>query len=213
MVRFKADLTGLVGPDVTAAAKSRVERKLSTMGVLDKLSDSHRQQIVDCVFSTTRTYQVSRNRVQDAKQRIGYSDRELRRLNTRVRRLGKAIEDLADEAARINPEDDLWGWLGGDHISELLDELGDRVSDLPRPEGADDDRPSARILQDVRTSSSSLLMLAFFVCGIRLGPASQRVAKIENAFWEGNVQETDEGTNRRRSSAIWKRLHRPNKRR
>jgi hypothetical protein len=213
MVRFKDDLTGLVGPDATAEAKSRIERKLATMGVLDELSDSHRQQIVDRVFSTTRTYQVFRNRVQEAKPRIGFSDRELRRLNTRVRRLKRAIEDLADEAARIDSEDDLWGWLGGDHFSELLDELGHRVDVLGPPEGADDDRPSARSLQDVRTSCSSLLMLAFAVCGIRLGPASWRVAKIENAFWEGNVQETDEGTNRRRSSAIWKRLHRPNKRR
>jgi hypothetical protein len=54
-------------------------------------------------------------------------------------------------------------------------------------------------------------MLTFVVCGIRLGPASWRVAKIGNAFWEGNIQETGEGTDRKRSSAILKRLYRPHK--
>jgi hypothetical protein len=63
-------------------------------------------------------------------------------------------------------------------------------------------------LQDVRVSCSSGVLRTLEVCGIRRGPASSRVARIENVFWEGNIRETDENTNRTRSSAVLKRLSR-----
>ena len=212
MARFTDDLTTVDTSDGIAEAKCRIMKRLAAMGVLEDLSDAQEQQITDKVFSTTRTLQVFRNRAQEPNPPVGFSSRELRRLDTRVRRLRRAFEDLAMEGARLGPEDDFWSWIGGDYVTEVLDELEGRIGDLPGPADMRRDPSSTLSIQDIRSNFCSIpLLLTFVVCGIPLGPASWRVAKIENIFWEGNIQETDGGTDRKRSSAILKRLYRPHK--
>lgn len=205
MARFKDDLTQVQDEQPTTEAKRRITKTLAAIEVLDDLSDAQRQQVTDRIFSTTRTYQLSRNRGQEPTTTVGFSSRELRRLDTRVRRLRRTFEDLVKE----QPGDDFWNWIGGDYLTEVFCELEDRVSQLRVPGDVGVDRSSVPNIQDVRSNCSNLLLFTFLVCSIRLGPASWRVAKIENVFWDGNVRETDEGTNRKRSSAILKRVYRP----
>ena len=206
MVRFNEDLTNLPEPDALNEAKRRIRRELGKLKVLQELSDSAQEKVADQVFTATRMYQRFRTWLQPSQERPAFSSRGLRRLATRFKRLRRAFDDVADECDRLDPTGDLGDWIGRDHVTEVLDEFESRA-DIAWDMSDGSSKPTMK-LQDVRRSCSLQLLLTLEIHGIKRGPASARVAKIENAFWDGNIRETDEDTNRKRSSAILKRLSR-----
>lgn len=157
MTRFAHDLTRVEGSEAIAEAKRRIRNTLTQIGVLDDLSAGEREQMTGEVFSATREYQVTRNRVHGPRDSVGFSNRELRRLYTRVKRLQQAFRELADEASTIDPA--LGDWVGDDFVAQVLDELEDRVHQLPGPDDAGVDHSSMRDVQDIRVSNSSLLVV------------------------------------------------------
>jgi hypothetical protein len=98
-------------------------------------------------------------------------------------------------------------WIEAEYFAEVLDDLSSRVEAVWDFGGHPDEAPAIRP-KELTVNCGNLLMLLLSEHGIPQGRASQRVARIETVFWEGQIRETDEHTNRARSSAILKRFRR-----
>lgn len=189
MSRFNEDLTGIDHPNLAAEAKRRVEKELAKLKVLDGLSDSCQQKVIDQVFRATRLYQRVRQRLQQAPEQTGFSIPGLRRFNTRLKRLRSAFDDVVDECDELDDSGALREWLGADHVAEVLDEFKRRADVVWHTGGDAPERSSIPRLQHVRESYSSLiLVLLVELCGIPKGPASAGSPRSKTRFGKATSQ-------------------------
>lgn len=220
MSPFRHDLTHLKDAKQLEAAKHRVTETLQEIGVLDGLSKAHRRRLAERVFRITKLYQF-RDQILELHEELAELKRrppQLRRLATRVRKFTAAFAALAEEVERVQLRDDgdiLWRiqadepqFMGVfEEIAGLIDGL--RVPTDARPERTR--RVRVEITGADRLANVSVALFKFFTtrCGLPKGPATARIARIENTMWRGNIRVYDRSSRTpNRSSAICKRISR-----
>jgi hypothetical protein len=202
------------------AAKGRIADTLHAIGVLEGLSEPQQRQLVDHAYNVS--YFLNwRAQVRDNEKRLDVlftrGPVQLKGLRARAQQLRDAFESLQAHAAGISGSESVLmaRFLDSDfQLSSVLAEIETAIQKLQIPADGDIQAmvPSKIDVKDPTNPYTTDLFKFFTVeCGIGKSNASQRIAKIENALWHGNIQESDPGssdTTPDRSSAILKRVKR-----
>jgi hypothetical protein len=195
--------------------KHRILDKLEVLGVLKDLTPTHQMKLAGLVLKISDAHRT-RDRAW-TRQEDKSSPGKLRMLSRKATKLREAFEELVTYAAGIGigvgaPEE------RRGHLADDLDDMFDLRSRLEAIASAIGDlyvppwvKPGSSKSANDLTIPATQVLFDFFTGKGRIARnnATQRIAKIENAFWGGNIRENDDSSHTQdRSDAVRKRLKR-----
>jgi hypothetical protein len=203
-------------------AKRRIQAALVPRGVLRGLSDPQIKKLIDRIWFIDHMSHLQRQFTAKEKRARRFFERgpgQLRLLRSRLARLRAALLALQHQLTSICGDETtvsgspyLAGALHASGLPERVSAIMALARDVQPPTDAVFDHGISRgvSVQPLKEwVTPELFKLLTTECGIGKNDATQRIARIENALWGGNVQETDPDSHTPdRSSAIQKRLKR-----
>jgi len=204
------------------AATRRIRESLDRAGVCRGLPESHAKQLVEQICFIDQMQRRHEHFKSDERRATRFFERgpgQLRRLRTRIDHLQTALGEVERQIATICGDENtpsgnvyLAALLHAHNLPDRLAKVATLVRELDAPTEAvfgQSVELGVSVEPPHKWVTKRLHDLFTNQFGVGSSDASQRIAKIGNALWGWNVQDTDpDSRTPNRSGAILKRLKR-----